>query len=199
MQRLLSFFADKNKLSFPEKRNPKISDFPLDKRELINEIAIKSGGFTGSDTYHFGTFYSGHDILKLGFFPQSCTSYSILAHDLLKHIEIPNCIVQMLFKESTHENLKRGYGSQLGDLKLDHVIIEYKNSQGRPIRCDPKWQERTDESGKIFFRRNPQLRDAFVNGERLLHGGVGYVNNEGVFTQLEYDPPPKIIRSYLLP
>jgi len=131
-----------------------------------------NGGFFFS---YFGdpkqASYGGQEIIDLGIFPHSCTSYCILAQDLLADAGIHSELVSMLFN-----NTNGG-----------HSVLRYQLEDSSWRRCDPKWQKRLDDDHeRIFFRHNPELLKEFTEEKRpLLHGGHLKKDENG---KVVYDP-----------
>lgn len=151
-------------------RSAKSCDLAESKRELesyLNQLpplSKEKASFSkgeaeavkGMDRY-FGnpgrSQYSGDDILQLGFLPHSCTSFSILAGDILKKVGV-TCYVVRLEKQRT---------------RIAHTILVYQIEDGRWLKCDPKWQRHPK-----FFRNAPELRKRFVTDPYCwIHGIQG--------------------------
>jgi hypothetical protein len=194
VDRMLVYLA-KDVSSFPEHISlVKGKAIPPEKFELIVRVAAKARGEKNPDfasllrqfkediernkignlIHCFGeprtTRYDGQDILDLEMLPHSCTSYAILAYDILRVAGI---------------NSEVFYMTKLG---MGHSVLRYQTENGIWRRCDPKWQKRP-----VFFRENPHLFEEFASERKpLLHGGCTKPDSQGRQIQLEYDAQERI-------
>lgn len=110
--------------------------------------------------------YSGDELLEMGLVPQSCVSFAVLAYDILKVMEIPNNAV--LLRDPK---------------KPIHAFVIYISSNGRPIKCDPKWQKFPE-----FFKEFPEERPRFeADPEYYVHGIYTETGENGVRRPKRYE------------
>lgn len=103
--------------------------------------ALTKGYFGGRRVLKDGRIpYDGNDILFIDFLPQSCTSFCMLAYDLLAKLGVKSQIVGLPEPE-----------------QYRHSIIRYVGSDGKIRKCDPKWQKLPE-----FFYSFPEERKRFV-------------------------------------
>jgi hypothetical protein len=123
--------------------------------------------------YNFFTQnYGAKDIIDLGFLPQSCTSFSIYAFDVMKLLGVQKLRVEQLKAKV------EGGGRH-------SVLIYYDNEKRKMQRCDPKWQKHP-----VFFREFPECREHFIN----IADPNNFVHGESEKKPLWYEGPIEIIR-----
>jgi hypothetical protein len=120
--------------------------------------------------------YDARDILDLGMMPQSCTSYAILAHDLLKLGGINSQVIDMFCQNNESDR---------------HSVLRYQREDGSWRRCDPNWQKRLDKDGKpAFFKYHPELKEDFCSElTRFVYGGEF---DEGTLSRMKKDADGRI-------
>ncbi len=140
----------------------------LDK-STFDESAVE--GLMGFFGKPFEAQYTGEQILELGFLPHSCTSFAILAFDILSRLGVKSDVVTVFVDEK-----KAG----------DHSVMRYMLEDGSMKKCDPKWQKHT-----LFFKDRPEELRKFVDDPTYFVHGVRIEGNE----PLQYKGDKIIIRS----
>ncbi len=170
--------ANSNKIAeiaYRHRMNDKLADLEKELKYIIdNWPKTWYKGFL-----FFTKDYTAKDILDLGFLPQSCTSFSIYAFDLLKLLGVKELKIERFYHPSRAE-AKKGKGS------IHSVLVYNDKEEGRLKRCDPKWQKHPD-----FFKRFPEYGEGFLNIDdprRFVHG-------KSKETPLWYTEP-KTLRQY---
>lgn len=115
--------------------------------------------------------YNGEQIMELGFLPHSCTSFAILAFDILSRLGVQNDVVTVFVDEK-----KEG----------DHSVLRYVLEDGNIKKCDPKWQKHPR-----FFKDRPEEFRRFVNDPAYFAHGVRMEDNK----PLQYKGDKIVIRS----